>query len=229
MGALALRPADLREFGGQPRVQDLRLAEVLGFERPRDIRKLIQRHFSRLEAHGEICATVAQIKPDQANPRGAGRRATEYHLNERQAYRICMWSDAPNADAVQEQMVEVFFAWRHGKLAPIEVARDPLSDVVARLELLERAAALHPVRDDARFAMALAHMPVKKSHHYPAFWSDLPLREMAIRTHRQMTGKQAIALMQSELGRAPSKSSLARFWLWLDGQTGRAVGRKAVA
>lgn len=229
MGALALRPADLREFDGQARVQDLRLAEVLGFENPVNVRKLIRRHRDRLEAHGPIFSTVEKIKPNEANPRGAGRTGTSFYLNERQAYRICMWSDAPNADAVQEQMVEVFFAWRHGKLAPVEVARDPLIDVVARLELLERTLALHPVREDARLPMALAHMPVKKRHRYPVWWSDLPMREMAIKTHRQMTVLQAIALMQSELGRAPSKSGLARFWYQLDRQLGRAIGRKAVA
>lgn len=56
----------------------------------------------------------------------------------------------------------------------------------------------------------------RRSLRMPSFWSDVPLREMAVRTHRQMYLREAIALMQAELGRAPSKSALSRFWLALD-------------
>ena len=120
MGAVALRTADLREFDGEPRLLDLRLAEVLGFEQQRDIRKLIKRNIARLERHGAIFSTMARFPGQRRGP-----AATQYHLNEKQAYRLCMWSEAPNADAVQEQMVEVFFAYRHGRLVESQRQRAP--------------------------------------------------------------------------------------------------------
>ncbi len=62
-----------------PRIRDIELAERLGFERPRDIRKLIERHLSMLEEFG-TCATVAHVV--RGNP------STEYLLNKRQAVYI---------------------------------------------------------------------------------------------------------------------------------------------
>jgi hypothetical protein len=37
-----------------PRILDLRFAETLGFERPRDIRKLIERNEHELERYGPL-------------------------------------------------------------------------------------------------------------------------------------------------------------------------------
>ncbi|MGG2329467.1 hypothetical protein ACE40V_24250, partial [Salmonella enterica] len=79
MGALALRPADLREFEGEARVQDLRLAGVLGFENPVNIRKLIRRNRARLERHGLIFATVEKFPGQRRGPAGE-----TFFLNERQ-------------------------------------------------------------------------------------------------------------------------------------------------
>ena len=67
---------------------DLDLAERLGYERPNDIRKLIDRHMDTLIEFG-ICATVALIHD------GAGRPADAYLLNEEQAIYIATQSDAP--------------------------------------------------------------------------------------------------------------------------------------
>ena len=117
----ALSQEDLLDFEGEIRIQDLRLGQALGFANPIDIRKLIRRNRSSLERHGEVFATVAKTPG-----RSGGRPVTIFYLNERQAYRLCMVSDAPNAELVQDQMVEVFVAWRHGKLAWLqEVPVDP--------------------------------------------------------------------------------------------------------
>lgn len=40
----------------EPRILDLRVAEALGFDRPRKIRELIERHRETLERFGEVCA-----------------------------------------------------------------------------------------------------------------------------------------------------------------------------
>lgn len=123
-----LSPEDLLEFEGEVRIQDLRLAEALGFAYPVDIRKLIRRHKTKLERHGLIFATVAKFPGQSRGPAGK-----VFYLNERQAYRLCMVSDAPNAELVQDQMIEVFVAWRHGKLAwlqnvPVDPEALPLPD-----------------------------------------------------------------------------------------------------
>lgn len=116
----ALSIADIHSFNDEPRVLDLRLAEALGFERARDVRKLIERNMEELESHGLICAMVAQIKPDENNPRGAGKPGTEYHLNETQALLVCMFSRTVKAAEVRRLLIEVFMAWRKGELAPPE-------------------------------------------------------------------------------------------------------------
>lgn len=87
--------------------------------------------------------------------------------------------------------------------------------------------ALQPVRAQEGFALALAHLPLKKRHRYPAFWSDLEVRNRAVAWHRQMSVREAIERLQEEVGRAPSKSAMHRFWLWLDEQAGRGIGRAA--
>lgn len=94
---------------GEPRVHDLMLAERLEFDRPRDIRKLIERNLPALEKHGTTCATVAHVR---------GNETTEYWLNEAQALLICTKSNTAIAEEVTGEVIKVFIAWRHGELAP---------------------------------------------------------------------------------------------------------------
>lgn len=108
----ALTDIELTEVDGEPRARDLDIAERLGFERPRDIRKLIERNLPEIESFG-VCATVART-PDQ---RG-GRPATEYWLTEEQALLVASRSDAENAPTVRRMLIKVFVAWRRGHLAP---------------------------------------------------------------------------------------------------------------
>ncbi|MGB0956605.1 MAG: hypothetical protein ACPGZP_11500 [Panacagrimonas sp.] len=96
---------------GEPMVRDLDLAERLGFERPRDIRKLI----TRLLRDGflndsEVRATVAQTS------KVGGRPGTEYHLTETACFLVTMKSETAIANAVCRQLVEVFQAYRSGQL-----------------------------------------------------------------------------------------------------------------
>lgn len=114
----------LQHLGGEPRVRDLDLAERLGFDRPRDIRKLIERNMAEIEAMG-ICATVAQNHGG-----GRGRPSTEYHLNEEQALLVATLSSAPQAAAVRAMLIRVFVAYRRGQIAP------PALDVEALARLM---------------------------------------------------------------------------------------------
>jgi hypothetical protein len=98
----------------EPRVQDVLLAEKLGFERPRNIRKAIERNRAELESYGSICSTVEQI-PDMA-----GRPGKTYYLNEGQALVICALSRTPKAAEIRKAIIEVFMAWRRGMLDTVQ-------------------------------------------------------------------------------------------------------------
>jgi hypothetical protein len=100
---------DLRDVEGEPRVLDLRLAERLGFERPRAIRQLIERHQAALKRHGSLPHDVANPSPL------GGRPAIEYWLNEAQALLICTKSETQHAGEVVDELIRVFLAWHRGE------------------------------------------------------------------------------------------------------------------
>jgi len=116
MNALdAISQHDLQVIESEPRIHDLRLGERLEFERPRDIRKLIERNIEELERYGRLRHHGA------TSHNGPGARSVEeYWLNEAQALIICMKSDAPRAADVREEIIYVFKMWRHGTgVAPV--------------------------------------------------------------------------------------------------------------
>ncbi|WP_315764477.1 hypothetical protein [Bradyrhizobium sp. SZCCHNR2009] len=114
----------------EPRVRDVLLAEKLGFERPRVIRELINRHQDELEAYGDLAPrNTAQLRDN-----GASHVVEEYYLNEQQALLLCMFSRTAKAAEVRKALIEVFIAWRSGQAA------DPSQ-----------------TRIDARYALDLAH------------------------------------------------------------------------
>lgn len=112
MNALSLHPTDLAIYKGEPRIKDLRLAEVLDFSQTRDIRQLIKRNSDELNQHGEVCGAVTQTSAS------GGRPAMEYLLNEAQALVISMLARTPKAPEVRKMVIDVFMEWRRGQLAP---------------------------------------------------------------------------------------------------------------
>lgn len=102
--ALALTPIE-----NEPRIRDIDLAERLGFDRSRDIRKIIKRNEAKLLNFGG-CATVAHVVE--------GNETTEYYLNQKQAIFICMKSETERAIDVQMEIVHAFDAYLKGELTP---------------------------------------------------------------------------------------------------------------
>lgn len=96
---------------GEPRVLDLELAERLGFERPRNIRQLIERNLEELERYGRCCTV-------QRRPEEGGHEVTEYWPNEQQALLVCIMSKTPRAADVRQEIIQVFTAYRHGRIIP---------------------------------------------------------------------------------------------------------------
>lgn len=91
----------------EPRIRDLDLAERLGYAQPRDIRKLIKRLIDENRLSGVyVRATVARTQM----PTGGFREdpVEEYWLTERQAMKVATQSKTPNADAITDEMIDVY-------------------------------------------------------------------------------------------------------------------------
>lgn len=96
-----------------PRVRDIDLGERLGFARPRDFRKLVE----RLVRDGilndiECCATVARHK---LGDRGGWQEVVEYHLTERGALKAIVKSETAKAVEITGQVIDVYLAAREAK------------------------------------------------------------------------------------------------------------------
>ncbi len=93
-----------------PMVQDLDLAERLGFSRPRDIRKLINR---LLDANS---IALEQIRVATAQSPGGGRPSTVYYLSEKAVFKVVTKSETEKAGQITDEMIDVFIDYRTGKL-----------------------------------------------------------------------------------------------------------------
>lgn len=97
-------------------VQDLKLAEALGFGRLTDIRKLIKRHAETLELFGTLRHRGAMIRAGN----GAQRTVTEYHLSKAQAAFIIAKANTKKADSLTVFMAETFAMVLDGKLVAVD-------------------------------------------------------------------------------------------------------------
>lgn len=102
---------------GEFRVLDTDLAERLGFERPRDIRKLITRWLGELQQLG-VCAAMAQTSGAKG-----GRPTTVYYLNRKQAIFITAKSETPEATDITIEIIHRFDEYELGRAT---LAQQPL-------------------------------------------------------------------------------------------------------
>lgn len=94
----------------EPRIQDLRLAERLGFSRPRNIRKIIENNADELRRYGTlVCSNTEQTSE-------GGRPGIEYRPNQAQSLLICMFSQTPIAADVRQEIITVFLACKQGEV-----------------------------------------------------------------------------------------------------------------
>ena len=215
-GAAPLALSDLVVHVDGPRVRDLRLAEVLGFERPRKIREIIERNRAEISAYGALISDVATTH--------SGTRPTAgrvFCLNEAQALIACMFARTERAAEVRRQIITVFLAWRRGELtltsAPALPPPDPFALARERIDLVTAQIALQRDVPDP-LMLAVANAPVWSNGRRPNFWADLPVRALLTGAHRQMPIKTALELCRRQFGdtRTPSKSAVARYWMVLD-------------
>ncbi|MCW5723479.1 MAG: hypothetical protein KIS81_00810 [Maricaulaceae bacterium] len=233
MGALAI--SDLAPMAGEPRVQDIRLGEVLGYSRPTFIRTTINRNRDEILMHGPLLQSEAMVEIGS----GAVRETQSYWLNEAQALLVCMFARTEKAAQVRSQVISVFMAWRRGELVEAAHAPDPAALAMARLE--SRIAALEALgqrlealmENPLPAARALTHSEAVFGHlrlqRRPAWWHDAEVRGAILSRHRQMTLDRCRAEIATAFGesRAPSRSSIHRFWKALDLLKAQTPSREA--
>ena len=238
----ALSVRDLSVVGGEPRVLDIALGKTLGFQRPRAVRQIIDRHRSELRRYGSL-------SPQPVANKGKGRVGNGHLLNEGQALLVCMFAGTDNAADVREQLIRLFIAWRSGQLvqapqptrakrlaAPLAATdirhpdfKDPLLPVDGRRAMLERLHAFDGKRADDTMIHTITHLLTPSGPGgnitWPRWYHDKEVLTAVVQTHRQATLERVQERLKANFGwRAPSKSSLHRFWLRLDGLFG--TGRK---
>ncbi len=124
--AMHREPAD-----GEFRIRDIELAERLGYDQPRDIRKIISRMVETGELSGiQMRATVALIEKRGAIRGTEAREVNEYWLDRIEALLVVMRSDAPNAIPMRRVIADVF----HRVLLQYEESRTALRRLPRHIE-----------------------------------------------------------------------------------------------
>ncbi|QHC36952.1 hypothetical protein FMA36_00405 [Komagataeibacter xylinus] len=99
---------------GELRIKDEDLGVRLGFNRPRDIRKIIVRYLPELGRLG-VCATASQTSGSKG-----GRPTEAYYLNRKQAIFITAKSETAIAADITIEIVERFDAYERGEVGAIK-------------------------------------------------------------------------------------------------------------
>jgi len=146
----------------EPRIRDVDLATRLGFERPRDVRKLVERIWPE-NRRPHVRATVART----SMPRGGEREFTvwEYWLTEAEALKLTARSETPIADAILDEMIRVYRLAIRGLLTPVRTVPPPAQ--TPTLDDVRRAAEAAVNEQLARLAQALSGHTAPTSGHPP--------------------------------------------------------------
>lgn len=104
---------------GEPRIRDVDAAARLGYVQPRSVRKLIQRIWP-----GNQGLCVRSTVERTQMPTGGTRetQVREVWLTEAQLLKLCARSETPIAEAILDEMIQVFIAVRRHLLSPVPVA-----------------------------------------------------------------------------------------------------------
>ena len=111
---------------GELRILDTDLAARLGFDRPRDIRKLIKRYEADLGKMG-TCATMARVI--------RGNETEVYYLNKKQSIFITAKAETAEATDITIEIIEKFDAYERGAEPQFKA---PTNMIEALTQALER-------------------------------------------------------------------------------------------
>lgn len=110
MSAIIVNNWNVTEVNGEPTVKDTDLAERLEYKENKAIRKLIKRMIDNGNFGGGIpCPTLENVY---------GNETETFYLNEKQALKVISKSETKKADEIMDEVIDVFLAFRHGKLQP---------------------------------------------------------------------------------------------------------------
>jgi hypothetical protein len=126
-----------------PLIEDLELGRRLGFERPRDVRKLIKTHEPKL---GRMVRDAVARTP---GPDG-GAPTRPFLLTEEQALFIAAKSETEKATELLRGMIAVFLAWKNGKLSNVDNDPKLLSILDRQTAVLDRLSARLDKIEEAR-------------------------------------------------------------------------------
>jgi hypothetical protein len=134
----ALSTKDLQLISDELRIQDVRIGERLGFDRPRKIRELIERNKEELETYGAL----APHGGAQLRENGATIVVDEFWLNEPQTLLLCMFSRTEKAAEVRREVISVYMAHRQGQKILSAPERQELDCARAKIADLQEKVAL---------------------------------------------------------------------------------------
>jgi len=113
---------------GELRIKDEDLGIRLGFNRPRDIRKIIVRYLPELDRMG-VRATMAQTSGSKG-----GRPTDAYYLNRKQAIFITAKSETAEATDITIEIIERFDAYERGETSAIKAPANMVEALTLALE-----------------------------------------------------------------------------------------------
>jgi len=122
---------NVAEVNGEPTVKDTDLAERLGYSRPTTIRELIKRMID----NGQFGLSVPCGEVESTG----GRPAYAFHLNEKQSLKVIAKSETETADRIMDEVIDVFLAYRSGKLQPNLTPMEVLAQITQRMVEVERS------------------------------------------------------------------------------------------
>ena len=120
------------------RILDIDLAQRLGFERPRNIRKLINRYLNELDEMGTR-ATVERVIN--------GGKAKEYYLNRKQAIFITTKSETKDAINVTIEIIKKFEAYERGEITSFQIPQSYSEALRLAADQAEQIKELKPKAD----------------------------------------------------------------------------------
>lgn len=182
---------DLTRHEGAVRVLDTVLGKRLGFVRPTEIRKLIERHRESLSKIS-VLVTVEQTSEETG-----GRPAKAYLLDKRQAIFVTAKSETEKATEITIEIIERFDAYERGTVRVPTFAPTITEHVNARLEankLMRSDIALGRLIGLDRNAAALA-----SAQRVTKVTGINPIAELGV-THL-LAETQEIALTPTEIGK----------------------------
>lgn len=98
---------------GEPRIRDIDAAARLGYERPRDVRKLIERIWPE-NKRPYVRATVARTSMPHGGTRDV--KVNEHWLTETELLKLIARSETPIAEMILDDMIATYTAVRRGLL-----------------------------------------------------------------------------------------------------------------